>query len=107
MLRIIFLSLFLASCTEFPTILPQERCFTLLDTENVEIFKNEPYYKGVCQCQMYEWNSGHIGKIGSPTTRPLLYCDKFAGFSPDSTGTIYLWQESIRLYLNRQSKKAK
>lgn len=102
---IIFLSLFFVSCTDFPTILPQERCFTLLDTENVEIFKGEPYYKGVCQCQMYEWNSGRIGKLGVPSTKPLLYCDKFAGFSPDSTGTIYLWQENIRLWLQRNKKK--
>lgn len=102
---IIFLSLFLSSCTDFPTILPKERCFTLLDTENIEVFKNEPYYRGVCQCQLYEWNSGHIGKIGAPVTKPLLYCDKFAGFSPDSTVEIYTWQETIRLWLNRKNKK--
>ena len=105
MLRIICLSLLLSSCNNFPTILPQERCFTLLDTENIEIFKDEPYYKGVCQCQMYEWNSGHIGKIGQPTTRQLLYCDKFAGFSPDSTGNIFKFQEEVRLWLIRNKKK--
>lgn len=104
---IICLSLFLVSCTDFPTILPQERCSTLLDTQNIEIHQDQPYYKGVCQCQLYEWNSGHIGKIGKPSTKPLLYCDKNAGFSPDSTGVIYLWEESIRLWLNRKDSPKK
>jgi hypothetical protein len=102
--RIIFLSLLVAGCNGFPTISPQERCFTLLDTENIEIVKDETYYKGVCQCQLYEWNSEHIGRISTPITKPLVYCDKFAGFSPDSTGEIYKFQESVRLWLKRNKK---
>jgi hypothetical protein len=103
MRQILFLSMFLASCNQFPTITPKERCFTLLDTESTTNDGVDTYFKGVCQCQMYEWTKGHIGKIGEPTTKPLLYCDKFAGYSPDSTGKIYAWQESIRLFLNRQN----
>jgi hypothetical protein len=95
----------LVSCNQFPTRAPQQRCFTLLDTENIEIINGEQYFKGVCQCQMYEWTKDHIGKIGEPITRPLLYCDKNAGFSPDSTGKIFTFQESIRLLLNRQNNQ--
>lgn len=105
MRAIILISVFLSGCNSFPTILPQERCFTVLDTENIEIIKGEPYYKGVCRCRMYEWNSSHIGPITEAVNKPLNYCDKFAGFSPDSTGTIYAWQEEVRLWLNRSSKK--
>lgn len=105
MRAIVFLSIFVVGCDSFPVIAPQERCFTLLDTENVEIINDEPHYKGVCRCSMYQWSESYIGKITEPISKPLNYCDKFAGFSPESTGTIYTWQEKIRLWLNRKNKK--
>ncbi len=104
MRQIIFLSLFLVGCTDFPTILPQERCVTILDTEHSTVMNGEEYFKGVCQCQMYSWSREFIGKIGKPNTKPLLYCDKKAGFSPRSIGEIYIWQENIRLWLIRKEK---
>lgn len=104
---IIFLSLFLVGCTDFPIILPQERCTTILDTEHSTTMNGEDYFKGVCQCQMYSWSRDFIGKIGKPTTRPLLYCDKNTGFNPASIGNIYVWQESIRLWLIRKEKHLK
>jgi hypothetical protein len=100
-----FSLIFLAGCDDFPTIQPQERCVTILDTENVQEINDILYYTGVCQCQLYQWSAEGIGKIGTPTTRPLNYCDKFAGFSPKSTGAIYSWQEAIRLWLLRHETK--
>jgi len=101
MRQIICLSLFLVSCKGgFPTIAPQERCFTLFDKSL--IVDDEQYLSGVCRCAMYEWTGSHIGRITEATSKPLVYCDKHAGFNPESTGAIYNLQESIRLWLNRR-----
>lgn len=105
------LSLFLlVSCkTNFPTIQPQERCFVVLETQLdqglPELLDESPkMYSGHCRCHMYEWTASHIGRITDSVNHDLSYCDKMGGFNPDSTGAIYNWQESIRLWLNRQSK---
>lgn len=100
MRSILLLSLFLVSCkTEFPTILPQERCFVVLEAQQ------EQLYTGHCRCHMYEWTQSHIGRITESVNHDLAYCDKMGGFRPDELGEIAAWQESIRLWLNRMSKK--
>ena len=92
---IICLSLFLMGCNEFPSIQPQERCFVILNTTLDDSH---------CRCHMYEWTKDHIGRITESENKPITYCDKMGGFKPDETGRIYEWQESIRLWINRQNK---
>lgn len=99
----IFLSLILlTSCDDFPGILPQERCFVVLDQE--QIIQDIPFYSGHCRCHMYQWGEHHIGRITDSVNKPLNYCDKLGGFGPDSTGAIYSWQEAVRLWLIRHKK---
>lgn len=84
------------SCqTNFPTIAPQERCVVVLESDQGQY----------CRCHMYKWDSSGIGRTSESVDHEVMYCNKLIGFSPDSTGAIYEWQESIRLYLNRQNKK--
>jgi hypothetical protein len=92
--------LILASCKSgFPTIEPQERCFMVLETEL------DQTYTGYCRCHMYQWSSSYIGRVSESVNHELSYCDKMGGFSPESVGNIYIWQEDIRLWLNRIGKK--
>lgn len=91
---ILLLIIFLNGCNGFPTIQPQERCVAVLESDQGQY----------CRCHMYEWTSSHIGRIAESVDHDVMYCNKLIGFSPDSTGNIYTWQESIRLWLNRKQK---
>jgi hypothetical protein len=86
--------IFLSGCDDFPKILPQERCLIVLESDE------GPY----CRCHLYEWNTDRIGKVGDSKDYDIMKCNKLVGFSPESTGTIYLWQEEVRLWLKRKGK---
>lgn len=103
-LSILCLSLFLGGCGDFPTILPQERCFVVLDELSV-IIEGVSYSSGHCRCHMYEWTESHIGRITESVNHELNYCDKMGGYNPQSTANIFTWQEEIRLWLKRKQKK--
>lgn len=94
LILILLTIIFLSSCNNFPTIAPQERCMAVLESDVGQY----------CRCHMYQWNSDTIGRIGDSYDKDIMYCNKLIGFSPDSTGKIYSWQESIRLYLLRHQK---
>lgn len=105
---IIFLSIFLVSCkTEFPTISPKEKCYTVFDLKQIIDVNGEqiPFYSGHCRCFLYEWNEQHIGRISEPVNYELEKCDKMGGFAPKESAEIYSWQEEIRLWLIRMKKK--
>ena len=85
---------FLSSCDSMPTITPKERCMVVLESDVGQY----------CRCHLYEWNSEHIGRISDSYDKDIMYCNKLIGFSPDDTGAIYTWQESIRLWLKRQKR---
>ena len=88
LLLILFLS---ASCNSFPTITPQERCVAVLESDVGQY----------CRCHLYGWSQEKIGRIGKSVDHDIMYCNKLIGFSPESTGNIYLWQEKVRLWLIR------
>ena len=94
-LILIGLSTILISCQGIPTIKPQERCVVVLESDVGQY----------CRCHMYEWTSSHIGRITESYDKEIMYCNKLVGFSPDSTGAIYTWQASVRLWLKRQSRQ--
>lgn len=101
LLLILLLITFLSSCkNDFPAIKPQVRCVNVLLEE--KIIEGVPYYAGYCRCHLYEWSSSRIGRIGDSVDYELAKCNKLVGFEPDTYGTIYMWWESIRLWLNRQ-----
>ena len=85
---------FLSSCNNFPTITPQERCVVVLESDIGQY----------CRCHMYQWNSDTIGRVGDSYDKDIMYCNKLIGFSPDATGEIYKFQESMRLWLKRKGK---
>jgi hypothetical protein len=95
--------MFLSSCKDdFPAIKPQVRCVNvLLDEKNID---GVLYYSGYCRCHLYAWTLDSIGRVGESTDYELLKCNKLIGFEPDTYGTIYMWWESIRLWLVRHSK---
>lgn len=97
LILILALIICLSGCQGIPTIAPQERCIVVLESDVGQY----------CRCHMYEWTSAHIGRITESYDKDIMYCNKLVGFSPDSTGAIYTWQEQIRLFLNRQTKKSK
>ncbi|MEY3787126.1 MAG: hypothetical protein RIQ94_184 [Pseudomonadota bacterium] len=91
---ILLLITFLSSCDDFPTIPPQERCVIILESDS------GPY----CRCHLYHWSAEGIGRIGESKDYDVMKCDKLIGFSPDSSGAIYAWQESVRLWLKRKGR---
>ena len=100
--------LFLMSCKSgFPTIQPQEKCYTVLESKKTETIEEKEVvlYEGHCRCFLYEGSSSHIGRISTPGNYELSKCDKMGGFAPDEDGNLYIWHESIRLWLNRISKR--
>jgi hypothetical protein len=91
----LLLTLFLSvSCNDFPVITPQERCVVVLESDVGQY----------CRCHMYQWTEGNIGRITPSVDHEIMYCNKLIGFSPDSTGAIYLWQEKVRLWLIRNKR---
>lgn len=100
-LLILLLIIFLSSCKrDFPAIKIQVRCVNVLLDE--KIIEGVSYHSGYCRCHLYEFTSEHIGKVGESIDYDSMKCDKLVGFDPDTFGTIYMWWESIRLWLNRQ-----
>lgn len=92
------LTIFLSSCK--PTIKIQVRCVNVLLDE--KIIEGVSYHSGYCRCHLYEFTSEHIGRVGESIDYDSMKCDKLVGFDPDTFGTIYMWLESTRLWLNRQ-----
>lgn len=98
----LLLTLFLSvSCNDkFPSILPQNRCVSVLLDE--KIIEGVPYYAGYCRCHLYEWTIDHIGKVSDSVDYELKSCDKLIGFQPDTYQKIWSWWEEIRLWLVRK-----
>lgn len=92
------LTIFLSGCDDFPVIEPKERC-TIVLMDTIE----ESY----CRCTLYGWSREEIGPIGDSSNYPINKCNKFTGYSPEDYTDIYLWQDSVRLWLIRQEKKRK
>lgn len=87
--------IFLSGCNGFPTILPQERCVIVLESDQ----------GSYCRCHLYEWSKDHIGRISDSVDHEIKYCDKLIGFRPDTYGRVYTWWEEIRLWVNNFNKK--
>ena len=93
LILILLTTSFLNGCETFPTIKPQERCMIVLESDVGQY----------CRCHQYGWSKDFIGRIGDSYDKDIMYCNKLIGFSPDSSGEIYIWQEKIRLYLQRNT----
>jgi hypothetical protein len=78
---------------------------------------------GYCRTALFDFNYGKLQAVSESKNRPLEYCHKFIGISPDGWGdiinyldSIYVWKDkniklikkdkrSIAKKLNRKKKK--
>ena len=103
LILILLLINFLSSCKDgFPTIEPQVRCINVLLVE--KDVDGDKFYSGYCRCHLYEWSADRIGRVGESVNYDLLKCNKLIGFEPDTYGKVYIWWESIRLWLSRKNR---
>ena len=79
-----FLGIFLissgCSTVQLPQLADQERCVI-----SIELNK--------CRCHQYRVSPEKVGRVSDSVDRPVEYCERFVGFSPDSWVEFVLWLE--------------
>lgn len=67
---------------KLPKIEDQERCWSLIE-------------HNVCACQMYRISPESVGPVTKAVEKPLMYCNKFGGFSPKDIAIKAVWHQEV------------
>ena len=94
----------LSSCrSNPPAIKDSERCVTVMEVVSVNE-AGEELITGHCRCGAYRFSIDGIGWIDPDKNynKPLSYCNKMVGWTPDQWKNLYTDFENLRLWLVQQ-----
>jgi len=63
-----------------PELADHERCVVSIEHDK-------------CRCHLYRVSAKEVGRVSDSYDKPLPYCDKLIGFSPDTWVEYVLWFE--------------